>query len=181
MKSYTLHVPSDALAGDPAALDHAELVRDGFTWGAFVFTFLWFLAHRLWLAALGVFIVVIAFNFSLGALNIHPTAGFLAYVLLASLIGLEAASLKRWTYARRGRPAVDLVRAANADEAEAKAFARWLDGSAPKSSAPRSSAPKSSTPMSSAPAPRAGTPATSYRAPSNEPVIGLFPEPERPR
>ena len=47
--TYTLHVPASAEPGDAEALDKAELVRDGFAWGAFLFTFLWFFGHRLWL------------------------------------------------------------------------------------------------------------------------------------
>jgi hypothetical protein len=166
MKTYTLHVPRDSQPGEPAALDRAELVKDGFSWGAFFFTFLWFLVQRLWLAALGVLVALILFNVALSALKVHPVAGFLAQVLLSLLIGLEAASLKRWTYARRGRPPVDVVRASDRDEAEAKAFARWLAGRAePRPTATRTLA---------APPP--------YRATTrSEPVIGLFPEPERPR
>ena len=36
------------------------LVRDGFSWGAFFFTFLWFFAHRLWLAGLVVLAAMVA-------------------------------------------------------------------------------------------------------------------------
>ncbi|MFD0460804.1 hypothetical protein ACFQY9_01805 [Microvirga aerilata] len=95
-------------------------------------------------------------------LNVHPLAGTLAQLLLQSLIGLEANSLRRWTLARHGRPAVDAVTAADRDEAESKAFARWLD--AKPAPLPRP-----------APAPALSTPRRS------EPVIGLFPDAERPR
>jgi hypothetical protein len=40
MNTFTLHLPADAAPGDAEALDDAELVKDGFSWGAFVFTFL---------------------------------------------------------------------------------------------------------------------------------------------
>ena len=165
MKTYTLHVPRDSQPGDPGALERAELVKDGFSWGAFVFTALWFLMQRLWLAAIGVLLALVLFNVALGALNVHPVAGFLAQVLFSTLIGLEAASVKRWTYARRGRPAVDVVRASNRDEAEAKAFARWLVGQVE---------PRPATARHPVPPP-------AYRTVRSEPVIGLFPEPERPR
>src|SRR5918998_506091 len=121
MKTFTLHLPRDSQPGDPAALERAELVSDGFAWGAFFFTFLWFLVQRLWIVGFAVLVVLIAFNLGLSALDVHPIAGFFAQVLLSTLIGLEANSLKRWTYARRGRPAVGLVRASDRDEAEAKA------------------------------------------------------------
>src|SRR3712207_1421530 len=161
MKTFTLHVPRDARPGDPEALDRAELVKDGFSWSAFFFTFLWFFAHRLWLAGLGVLAVLIAFNLALGALDVHPPAGLRARVLLSFLIGLEANSLRRGTYARRGRPAMDVVTATDREEAETKAFARWLSGPAQARPVPARTAP-------AAPAP--------YRPLANEPVIGLFPE-----
>jgi hypothetical protein len=162
MTTFTLHLPRDARPGDPTALDEAELVKDAFSWGAFFFTFLWFFFHRLWLAGLGILVLVVIFGGILELLNVHPTAGTLAAILLQSLIGLEANSLRRWTLARHGMPVVDVVTAADRDEAEAKSFARWLDQ-------------RPTLPRNPAPAPVLSTP----RRP--DPVIGLFPDAERPR
>ncbi|QFU14948.1 DUF2628 domain-containing protein [Microvirga thermotolerans] len=163
MTTYTLHLAKEARPGDPAALEEAEIVKDGFSWGAFFFTFLWFFFHRLWLVGIGVFLTLFALNLALDLLDVHPAARFLAQLLLQVLIGLEAGSLRRWTYERRGRPAVDVVTASRRDEAEARSFARWLQ----RPAAPR--VPVS--PPSPALRPLAGT----------EPVIGLFPDAERPR
>ena len=102
-------------------------MKDAFSWGAFFFTFLWFFVHRLWLAGFAVLIVVFAFGGLMALLEVYPLAGSIAQLLLQSLIGLEANSLRRWTLARHGRPAVDAVAAADQDESEAKAFARWLE------------------------------------------------------
>jgi hypothetical protein len=164
MKTYTLHVPPGAQPGDPEPLERAELIPDGFSWGAFLFTFLWFLAQRLWLAGLGVLILALAVPAGLYAAGVSPGAALLVQVLLAILIGLEANSLKRWTYARRGRPIADIVLASNREEAETKAFARWLQ---------RRPAWKPTSPVGVSPA------VTPPRA--SEPVIGLFPEAERSR
>jgi hypothetical protein len=162
MKTYTLHVPAEAQPGDADALDRAVLVRDGFSWGAFFFSFLWFFAHRLWLAGLLVLIAAALLLAGLQLLRVGQGATFWAEFLLAVLVGLEAGSLRRWTLGRRGRPAVDVVAAQDREEAETKAFGRWL-GEAPSAGA--------------APAWRPPPPPASYRAP--EPVIGLFPEAER--
>jgi Protein of unknown function (DUF2628) len=161
-RTYTLHVPAGAEPGDAEALEDAELVRDGFSWGAFLFTFLWFFWNRLWLAGIGVLIAIIGLPVALQALHVDPGAAVLAEVLLSLLIGLEANSLRRWTLRRR-KPAVDVVTASDLEEAEAKAFSRWLENAGDK------------------PRPRvsASFPASAYRRP--EPVIGLFPETERPR
>jgi hypothetical protein len=160
--TYTLHVPANAEPGDPEALDKAELVKDGFAWGAFLFTFLWFFWNRLLLAGLGVLAALLALAFVLQGLRVSTGATFLAEVLLSFLIGLEANSLKRWTW-RRKKPAVDVVTASNREEAEAKAFSRWLEG-ATEPRLHRASA---------------SFPASTYRGP--EPVIGLFPDMERRR
>ena len=158
--TYTLHVPVGAEPGDAEALDDAELVRDGFAWGAFLFTFLWFFWHRLWLAGLAVLVAVVGLAIALQAAGIGGFSALLAEVLLALLIGLEANSLRRWTWRRR-KPAVDVVTAADREEAEAKAFARWLERPGER----RASRMPSARPRRS----RGGA----------EPVIGLFPDAER--
>jgi hypothetical protein len=164
MATYSLHLPRDARPGDLSALEDAELVKDAFSWSAFFFTFLWFFVHRLWLAGLGILVLVFAFGGVLELLNVHPAAGTMAMLLLQVLIGLEANSLRRWTLTRRGFVLADVVAAADKDEAEAKAYARWL--------APRPASVPSRNP---APMPVLSTPRRS------DPVIGLFPDAERPR
>ncbi len=162
MTTFTLHLPRDARPGDPAALDKAEIVKDAFSWGAFFFTFLWFFVHRLWLAGLAVLLVLVAFNLGLNFFDVHPLAAFAAQLLLSTLIALEANSLRRWTLSRHGRPVADVVSGSDRDEAETRAFARWLERSA------------------AAPArPLMASPALSPRRP--EQVIGLFPDAERVR
>jgi hypothetical protein len=162
MTTFTLHLPGDARPGDPGALEEAELVKDAFSWGAFFFTFLWFFVHRLWLAGLSILVLVVAFGVILELLDVHSAARTVAMLLLQTLIGLEANSLRRWTLARRGLSTMDVVTAADRDEAESKAFARWLDAKPVPLPRP-------------APAPALSTPRRS------EPVIGLFPDAERPR
>ncbi len=165
MVTYTLHVPEGTRPGDPDGLERAALVKDGFSWGAFIFTFLWFFVNRLWIAGLGVLVVLIAFAALLNVLDVHPLAATFAQLLLGILIGLEANSLKRWTYARRGRPPVAVVAATDREEAEEKAFSQWLAGHEAPRLAP------------SAPARPPAGPA--YRG--SEPIIGLFPDEERGR
>lgn len=163
MATYTLHVPSGSFPGEVSALDEARLVRDGFVWGAFVFSFLWFFWHRLWLAGLAVIALVIAFQVAVSYLPAGPLAPFLSQVLLSILIGLEASSLERWTHERRGRPAVAIVSARTDAEAEEKGFGQWLE---------RSKGPDL-RPLQAASAP------IDYRAGVS--AMGLFPLEERRR
>jgi hypothetical protein len=178
MNTYTLHVPEDARPGDADALAKADVVKDGFAWIAFLlgpFGFLWFLFQRLWIAGIGVLVILVAFQIGLRSLGADPVAAFFAELLLAILIGLEANSLKRWTYARRGRPAVDAVLASDQDQAAVKAFGRWL--AARPAPGPAAALPAAT--LGSVPPPAGG--AFSYRPGIGEPVIGLFPDSERGR
>ncbi len=126
MHVYTVHLPVHARPGDPEAFERAVLVRDGFHVWAFLFTVLWFLYHRLWLAALGVFVALALFGVVVDRLALVPWAGLAAHMLASALIGLEASTLKRWTFSRNGFALVDIVSGADEEEAEAKACARWL-------------------------------------------------------
>ncbi|WP_407522230.1 DUF2628 domain-containing protein [Methylobacterium oryzisoli] len=157
MPTYTLHMADADDPGSPEALDRAKLVPDRFIWPAFWFTALWFFWHRLWLAGLLVLAVEVGAWVAGLVLNLSPLAGFVIALLLSWLIGLEASSLRRWTYARRGRPIRDAVTAADIKEAEVKLVRRWVAEREPPAPVP---APRTAPPYS-----RAGSPA-----------LGLFPE-----
>lgn len=127
MRTYTVHLPRDATPGDPRAFEDAVLVRDGFAWGAFFFSVLWMLWHRLWLSALLTVVLLVAVSAALDALAIRDGAAALATLLVALLIGLEASTLRRWTYARRGRPVADVVSAPDYESADALACRRFVE------------------------------------------------------
>lgn len=155
MRTYTLHVPTDSLAGEPHGLDRALLVPDGFCTPAFAFGPLWFFVHRLWIAGASVLALLIATALAGRLLGLTTVAGSVVTVLVMCLVGLEASSLRRWTYARKGRPARDAVVAGSAEEAEVKAMTRWLDGAAPVRPGP--------------------TPYQAHPGRSGDAVIGMFP------
>ena len=154
--AWTLHVAPFARRGDPGALDRADLVRDGFSWAAFLVPMLWFFRHRHWLLGLAALLVVAGFALALRAAGAGLGTILASEFLLHLLIGFEGPSLRRWAYARAGRPAVDAVNAGDEADAEAKSFARWL-------------APAEVRPP---PTPRSHARPRSV----SEPVIGLFPD-----
>ncbi|NNM71026.1 DUF2628 domain-containing protein [Enterovirga aerilata] len=160
--SFTVHLPKDALPGDPRALDRAEIVRDQFSWGAFLVPELWFLWHRHWIVAIGVLLVSLAVAMGLRALGFPAGVIFLIDLLIQLFLGFEAASIRRLAYRMRGRPMTGLVIAADEAEAEAKGFAQWLDAGV--ASAPTPAALVRVAPL----VPR----------PVQEPVLGLFPDAE---
>ena len=161
MRTYTLHLPEHTLAGETRELDRAQVVPDGFSWAAFAYGPLWFLYYRLWVATVLVILLLGATVAAGYALHLRPSAGFVVALLVQLLIGLEASSLRRWTYARSGRPVRDAVVAQNAEEAEIKALTRWVD----PARAPRP--------------PAAPFPGGSSR--SADGIIGLFPLSEERR
>jgi hypothetical protein len=162
MRTFTLHLPRDAEPGDYGALAEAELVKDGFVWGAFLFGFLWFFFHLLWLAGLIVLAAEVGLFAVLTFIDAEGPTISAALFLLAILVGLEANSLRRWTYARRGRPAIDAISAESEDEAALKAFSRAVEEHDREAAAPAGHAPAYGL----------------QRRPDFDPVLGLFPSPE---
>src|ERR1700677_4252770 len=124
MPVYTVHAP--ILAGaDVRATDRFTFVRDGFHFWAFVLGPIWLAWHRLWLALIGSIVVIAAIDFSMTALGFGTMAALSAILLLALLLGFEAASLQRWTLSRRNWRQLDIVVADDEESAERRFFDRW--------------------------------------------------------
>ncbi len=162
--SFTIHLPRDAVPGDARALERAEIVRDGFAWGAFFVPALWFLWHRHWVVALLALAGTLGLSIGLSALRVPGGAIFAIELLVHLFLGLEGSSIRRLAYRLRRRPTTGVVIAADAAEAETKSFAQWLAGE------PASAA------LPTAPAPVRVTPA--IRPAAGGPILGLFPDAE---
>jgi hypothetical protein len=163
MAVYTVHQPplgAGENTPDPARF---TFVRDGFYFWGFVLSLLWMLRHRLWLAA--VLFVAISILLEAGLRYAGVGSGWrsLIFVVLAFLVGLEGATLRRWTLARRGYTNVGVVVADNQDDAERRFFVNWQAGKRPNAAPPPSHAE------------------SVVRMGRSEPpdVIGSFPQPER--
>ena len=162
MTIYTVHEPplrdEDAAAG----ADRFVFVRDGFYGWAFLLAPLWMLWHRLWLALLGYVALIAALQTGLWLLGASGMVKFIVGVLVSLLIGMEAASLRRWTLSRRKWKNVGVVVGSDIETAERRFFDTWVERKLP-----------SQTITASMPL------ATTLRLPAASPdVIGLFPEPE---
>jgi hypothetical protein len=156
MAAYTLHLDAHARPGERTALERAVVLRDGFSWGALIFQPLWFLWHRLWLAALVVTIAIAALAATCSLLKVTSGATFMAQLALALFFAHEANAIRAFTLTRRARPAVDTVISDDRDSAEARLFGRWL---------------------ARQPAPLGAGTVPAMRT-AHAPVVGLFPEPE---
>ena len=172
MPVYTVHAPQGA---DLTIRDGAErfvFVRDGFHVWAFVFGPLWLLSHRLWLALLGYVAFSIAGEVALWLFGAGAGARFMAMLLVALLMGLEAASLWRWTLSRRFWRQIDIVVADDLEAAERRFFDRWV-------SKQRGLINDQSAVDRGAPPPTRDIPGQPFSRPPAEhrDIIGLFPQP----
>jgi Protein of unknown function (DUF2628) len=170
MAVYTVHEPPlkrDQTAPDP---ERFVFVRDGFAFWAFVLGPLWMLRHRLWLVFIGYMVVTIALQFALRASGASSAVMALVSFLIALLVGLEAATLRRFTLSRRGWKNVGIVVGDDLDAVERRFFDAWVDNSSAAGEVPATSA----APILRQ---RQGSLQASSQAPGSSDVIGLFPEP----
>ncbi len=124
MPVYTVHAPV-ANGADLAATDRFVFVRDGFHFWAAVASVIWLLWNRLWLALIAWVVLTVAIDFGMAALGAGRGAILFVDILLALLMGFEAASLQRWTLSRRKWRQLDIVVADDAESAERRFFDRW--------------------------------------------------------
>jgi Protein of unknown function (DUF2628) len=165
MPTYTIHAPppkSGAAIGDP---ERFVFVRDGFHFWAFALAPLWLLLRRLWLA-LAIYVIGYGLlGIGIALLGASASVQLLVNLLVALLIGFEASSIRRWTLTRRGWTTLGFVVGEDAEMAEQRFFARWVQHTPDTSAVPPvPPEPKHSTPIRRGP-------------PSPSDVIGLFPEP----
>src|SRR5579863_3025264 len=167
MSVYTVHEPPLRAAQAAPNPERFIFVRDGFYFWAFVFSVLWMLWHRMWLILLVYVAVVVGLETALRYLGVSSPLLGLIGVLIALLVGIEGATLRRFKLARRGWKNIGVVSGDNLEDAERRFFDAWLrrtSGERPEPSA---------APPGPPPAPPSPPPRTSP-APD---IIGLFPEP----
>jgi Protein of unknown function (DUF2628) len=177
MPVFTIHGPT-ANGADVRLTDKFVFVRDGFHFWAFVFGPFWLIWNRLWLATIGWIIVTVGLHLGLSALGAGRLVTWSADLMVALLMGLEAASLQRWTFSRGKWHQLDIVVADDEEAAERRFFDRWTNGS-------RGSGYDPLTVDRGGPPPTRNVPGQPFsRPPPPLPqggIIGLFPEPGAPR
>jgi hypothetical protein len=92
--------------------DRPALVREGFSWGAFLFGPIWLAAHRAWIPA--------AFALAAGILILvlfPPPDRVFLMLALAVLLGLSGQDLRRWSMRQRGFTLAQVIAARTEPEA----------------------------------------------------------------
>lgn len=163
MAVYTVHQPlrNDEASPNP---DRFVFVRDGFYFWGLLLAPLWMIWHRLWLVLVLYLSLTTILEIGLRLIGTPAPARAFIAVLIALLVGMEAASLKRWTLTRRGYKNVGVVVADEPETAERQFFARWV---ASGQSKPQTAAPSYAAP---------GTPRD-----DGPDILGLFPKPDSSR
>jgi hypothetical protein len=99
-------------------------VKEGFSWPAFLLSFLWALAHRLWLAAAVIAAAHVVLSIAVLLLGADPVSEIALSLGLGLIVGFVANDLRRRKLARQGFAFAGVVVADDAD----LALRRYLDG-----------------------------------------------------
>jgi hypothetical protein len=119
MRVFTVHLRRHGLDPDK----DVRLVKEGFSWPAFLFTFFWALWHRMWWTALGLCVVVTGASMAVEVLIPDPLARTAILLALYVGIGFIANDLMRRDLAARGFAEIGPVCGKDRDEA----LYRFLD------------------------------------------------------
>ena len=125
MPVYTVHAPTADGTDTRRTTDRFVFVRDGFSFWAFLIGPVWLIYRRLWLALAGYIVVSIAVAVALSWLHAGFGTRSVVMLLIAILMGMEAASLRRWTLSWGKWRQLDIVVADDEEAAERRFFDRW--------------------------------------------------------
>ena len=122
MRAYTVHLRRHGLDAERDLV----LVKEGFSWPAFVAGVLWALWHRLWLFALLLAVAAGAINGIAYLTGADPFAGGVLSFALAVAVGWIGNDMRRRVLEKKSFAFVGVVTARNDDDA----VRRFLDGDA---------------------------------------------------
>src|SRR5215470_1950713 len=157
MAVYTVHEPPPKRFEQTSDPERFAFVRDGFSFWAFVFGPLWMLRHRMWLVLVGYIGVSAALELMFSLLGSTAAPRLVTSFLLAILVGMEAATLRRFTLGRGRWSNLGVIVADDLEAAERRFFDVWV--------------------KSGGAAPRTVSEPQSRQLMSTPDVIGLFPQP----
>ena len=123
MKIFSAHLPRGG--GKPDAV----LVKEGFCWPAFFFTFLWTLVHRMWWEALALLTAGALIDIGSNLAGLGPPASAAIAMGFSALVGYEANELRRRWLLRRGYQAAGLIVAPTMEMADHRFLLRAEDAS----------------------------------------------------
>jgi hypothetical protein len=127
---YTVHQPP----GPPLdRIDRAAalvFVRDGFSWGAALFSPFYFLVKGQWVALLAYIVTIVLISALLWSTGIDKQWFSIAVLALNVFIGFEASTLEKAWLSFRGWNEIGTVAGRNLPECERRFIDAWLSGEA---------------------------------------------------
>lgn len=119
MRLYSVHL-------GPAKPQGREvvLVKEGFSWPAFVFTFFWALVKGWWLTAILIFAVQLALSGAVYVVGFSPVAESVLSFAVLVLIGTFGNDLQRMELSLRHFEEIGVAAGPNLETAELRAFER---------------------------------------------------------
>jgi hypothetical protein len=127
MKLYTAHRHPEA------SPDQTLFIKDGFSWLAFLFPFVWLLVKRLWLGLALYVLAVAAIAAAVNAAGLTGVPVIALFLGLHILLGFEANDLHRRALLRRGFTEDGPVMGQDIEQAEMKYFGPRPNASSPLS------------------------------------------------
>lgn len=116
MPSYTIFEKADLPAME--AIESIELVKNEFSWLAFLLPIVWIFIKRLWWVLLA-YLVLMA-GFSMLELYLPVWSSMLASAIIAFLIALEAPTLQSWSLRQKGYREVTTLYAEDKEHCETR-------------------------------------------------------------
>jgi hypothetical protein len=159
MPVFTVHEPPLRATADLPDPERFVFVRDGVYVWAFLLTPLWMLWRGLWLVFILYAVIAAAIDVAMRYAGFGNGSIILVQILLSLLVAVEAASLRRFSLARRGWKNIGLVSGDDLEDAERRFYDSWVNA---------------------VPSARPGPPALPSALPppaQSHDIIGLFPEP----
>lgn len=161
MRIYTVH----ELPGAPLDGAGIVLVKEGFSFPAFLLSWIWLAFNRLWIA-FAIWLGLTAVVSFLAERFLGVEAAAVCSLALQLLLGFEGNDIRRWTLARKGYREIGISGGSSLEEAERRFFAKW--------DRPLDVAPVA--PLSAPVWPRRNAVAPAPANTATHEVFGLFPE-----
>ncbi|HUZ32717.1 MAG TPA: DUF2628 domain-containing protein [Xanthobacteraceae bacterium] len=165
MPVFTVHEPPRRAADAVSDPERIVFVREGFSFWALLFTVLWMARYRMWLVLVLYLVITGIVETAMHLAGVGVAGIALVGLAIALLVGMEAATLRRFALRRRGFRDIGIVSGADLEDAERRFFDSWVGSVAEQRSPPPAASGGPSAP-SVPPVP-----------PSHPPdIVGLFPE-----
>ncbi|HEX9648753.1 MAG TPA: DUF2628 domain-containing protein [Alphaproteobacteria bacterium] len=130
MRLYTYYMKP----GETAPED-AVAVREGFSWAAFLLTFLWAFYHRLWVVGLVLLAVPALVQYAIDSHWLHPAAGSALILAFTIFVGCTANDWRREKMERQGWVLSGIAAGGDLVEADRRFFDKLAHAVPPPSAA----------------------------------------------